>query len=467
MSDSKRAALEALQKALENDPRNAPLWMHCAELWAELGQTDEAMRGLRTVLEIEPGSLVPLRQLVALLRESGQLSEALIRVERALETQDDADLRGELVRIHLARGDVAGARQQLDRLRSDHPDLDTKELEEARKRLAAGGPMETVGSTPPARAEPEDPRLAAVEDDAADADAWAQQFDWGDLKVSFEDVVGLDTVKNQIRLRIIAPFQSPEVYRAFARQAGGGILLYGPPGCGKTYIARATAGECQARFLSIGISEILDKYWGESEKMIHGLFEEARRQTPTVLFFDEFDALGSARGRSNSQFWRTLVDQLLQEMDGMAGRNEEILLFAATNEPWSVDAAFRRPGRFDRVLFVPPPDEAARAEILRRRLGKLPGGDAIDPASLAARTALMTGADLNELCERAAERALAQSLETGSVHPIRPEDFDRVLQNMEISAASWLATARNFARYSNEGGQYDELAHFLKKVKKW
>lgn len=134
---------------------------------------------------------------------------------------------------------------------------------------------------------------------------------------------------------------------------------------------------------------------------------------------------------------------------------------------WSVDGAFRRPGRFDRVPFFPPPDEAARAEILRRRLGQLPGGDAIPAEELASKTSLMTAADLIELCDRAAERALSTSLETGEVHPVAMKDFERVLKTMEVSSASWLATARNFAKYSNEGGQYDDLAEFLRKVKKW
>jgi SpoVK/Ycf46/Vps4 family AAA+-type ATPase len=151
----------------------------------------------------------------------------------------------------------------------------------------------------------------------------------------------------------------------------------------------------------------------------------------------------------------------------MSGRNEDVLVFAATNVPWNVDAAFRRPGRFDRVLLVPPPDEPARAEILRRHTAKLPGGDRLNVARIAQQTPLMTGADLKALCERASERALARSLETSTVHPVTQEDFERELKAMQSSASEWLATARNYARYSNEGGQYDELVEFLKRVKRW
>jgi SpoVK/Ycf46/Vps4 family AAA+-type ATPase len=154
-------------------------------------------------------------------------------------------------------------------------------------------------------------------------------------------------------------------------------------------------------------------------------------------------------------------------MDGMAGRNDDLLIFAATNVPWNVDSAFRRPGRFDRVLLVPPPDETARAAIIRRHSEKLPGAEALQVDRLARLTDLFTGADLRALCERAAERALAASLESGKIHPVTMDDFTRELQNMQSSANEWLSTARNYARYSNEGGQYDELTGYLKRIKRW
>jgi SpoVK/Ycf46/Vps4 family AAA+-type ATPase len=311
------------------------------------------------------------------------------------------------------------------------------------------------------------PAKAEVTPERLNPEEAAAALDWGDLYVTFQDVAGLKEVKNQINLRIIAPFKNPEIYRAFRRTGGGGIMLYGPPGCGKTFIARATAGECGARFMAVGIHEIVDKYWGESEKLMHALFEEARRKAPTVLFFDEFDALGSTRGRTESHFWKTLVDQLLQEMDGMAGRNDDVLIFAATNVPWNVDPAFRRPGRFDRVIFVPPPDEPARAQIIRTHSEKLPGGEQISAERIAKQTDLFTGADLKSLCERAAERALSRSLESGKIHPVLTDDFDRELKLMQSTAQEWMATARNYARYSNEGGQYDDLTEFLKRVKRW
>src|SRR5690606_5183578 len=199
----------------------------------------------------------------------------------------------------------------------------------------------------------------------------------------------------------------------------------------------------------------------------HALFEQARRHTPTVLFFDEFDALGGGRGRVDSHFWKTLIDQLLQEMDGVGGGNDGVLLFAATNMPWSVDAAFRRPGRFDRVLFVPPPDEAAREAIVARRARKLPGGERIDARKIARATPLFTGADLVSLCERASDGALEQSMQSGKVVAVTTADLLGEAKRMRSSAEEWLATARNHARYANDSGQYDELVEFLRRAKRW
>lgn len=442
------AVIAALQKALQDDPRNGALWLHVASLQEEDELLEDAIGSLRTAAEVTASRRDANRRLIRLLRENGKLAEALLRAESLLEEEEDPELRAELEQIQVARGHAGESAPVGDAEKVEEPEVEARpdDVDDEGRRLAsaAAGTTEEGG------------------------DDWASQFDWGDLRVSMEDVVGLEEVKHQIHLRIVAPFLQPEIYQAFGREAGGGLLLYGPPGCGKTFIARATAGELGARFVSVSIHEIVDQYWGQSEKLVHSLFEDARRSSPTVLFFDEFDALGASRGGgAGSQFWKTLVDQMLQEMDGVAKRNTEILLFAATNMPWGVDAAFRRPGRFDRVLFVPPPDAAARRVLLERYVHALPGGAKIPVDPIVAKTDLYTAADLKALCERAAEGALDRSLTSGKVESIGPKDLDRALRASQSTSLEWLATARNYAKYSNEGGQYDDLSTFLRRVKRW
>ena len=446
-----QAVILALKQALESDRLNGDLWLHLANLQREDGLLEEAMSAVRIAAEMSTTKLPGRKLLVTMLREAGHLDEALLRAEALLEEleargEDGAELRAELALIQHARG----------------------QTEEATE-LGSAVPSEAA-DTPHGDSETRKLNPAAVDDDNPDlalAD-WASQFDWGDLKLSLDDVVGLEDVKRQINLRILAPFKQPEIFEAFSRSGGGGILMYGPPGCGKTYIARATAGELGARFVSVSIHDVLDKYYGQSEKHIHALFEDARRNSPTVLFFDEFDALGSSRGSgSGSNFWKTLVDQLLQEMDGVGGQNKDVLIFAATNMPWNVDMAFRRPGRFDRVLFVPPPDAGGRELLLQKHLADLPGSESIKTAAVAKNTTHYTGADIQSLCQRAAENALDKSLETGQVHNITQADLDAALRQSRPSSIEWFSTAKNYGRYGNEGGQYDDLVAYLKTIKKW
>jgi SpoVK/Ycf46/Vps4 family AAA+-type ATPase len=186
-------------------------------------------------------------------------------------------------------------------------------------------------------------------------------------------------------MKNIHPLEHAELYRAYGKPIGGGILMYGPPGCGKTHLARATAGEISASFLAVGISDVLDMWIGNSEKNLHGLFDRARRNRPCVLFFDEVDALAASRADMRTHGGRHLINQFLAELDGMQASNEGVLILAATNAPWHVDPAFRRPGRFDRILFVPPPDQEARESILRVMLKGKPQ-ETLDLEPVAKRT---------------------------------------------------------------------------------
>ncbi len=243
------------------------------------------------------------------------------------------------------------------------------------------------------------------------------------LAVTFADVGGLEGVKKAIHRAIILPFQRSDLYEKYKRGAGGGVLLYGPPGCGKTLLARATAGECGLPFSNVRIEEILDPYFGVSESKLHDAFVQARRFAPCVLFLDELDAIAFPRRKHSGSVGRPLVDQLLQELDAIGADNENVLVLAATNAPWDVDQAIKRPGRFDRVLFVPPPDQPARERILALQLANRPTD--------------------------------------GRERSISTADFETALSGMRPSTQEWLATARNYVEFANQGGGYDEVAAFL------
>ncbi len=281
--------------------------------------------------------------------------------------------------------------------------------------------------------------------------------------VTFADVGGLAAVKDQIRKKIILPFEKPALFEKFRKRIGGGILLYGPPGCGKTLLARATAGECGAQFFNVAIADVLDMYIGESEGKLHAIFEAARSHTPAVLFFDEIEALGGKRQHHREATSAKLVSQFLAEMDGFAKNNSGVLVLGATNVPWAVDPAFRRPGRFDRVQFIPPPDRPARAEILGILLRGRPLAASIDADWIAGHTSGFSGADLENIVETAADLAIEASLEAGDEVPIDDAILKRALKEVKPTTLEWLTTARNYARYANEGGQYDDVLDFLAK----
>ncbi len=251
------------------------------------------------------------------------------------------------------------------------------------------------------------------------------------------------------------------IWRPRTWQRTGRRTHAAPPGCGKTYLARATAGEISAGFLSIGISDVLDMWIGSRERNLPELFEQARANTPCVLFFDEVDALGGRRADMVGGSSRQIINQFLAEMDGVDRSNEGVLILAATNAPWHVDSAFRRPGRFDRVLFVPPPDRAARAEILRPHCQGKPQA-AIDHAVLAAKTEHFSGADLKAVVDAAVEEKLRQAIKSGRPEPLTTSDLTRAAKSLRPTTREWFAKARNYALYSNQGGTYDDVLEYLK-----
>jgi SpoVK/Ycf46/Vps4 family AAA+-type ATPase len=279
--------------------------------------------------------------------------------------------------------------------------------------------------------------------------------------INFSDVGGMKRIKEEISMKIIQPLKNPDLYKAFGKKIGGGILLYGPPGCGKTYIARATAGEINAKFINIGLHDILDMWVGSSEKNLHSIFELARKNTPCVIFFDEVDAMGASRSDLRQSSMRHVINQFLAELDGVESNNDGLLILAATNAPWSVDGAFRRPGRFDRVIFVEPPDKSARQDIIESMLKGKPVTD-IDTGKIADNTTDYSGADLKALIDIAVEDKLRESMSSGSLQPITTKDLLKAAKQHRPTTLEWFSSARNYALYANESGLYDDILKFLK-----
>ncbi|MDD4930085.1 MAG: ATP-binding protein [Gallionella sp.] len=279
-------------------------------------------------------------------------------------------------------------------------------------------------------------------------------------QVSFAQVGGLDALKEAARMKIILPFQKPELFAKYGKKAGGGLLLYGPPGCGKTHFAKAVAGECGAAFFNVGIHDILNLYVGNSERNMRRLFETARSNKPAILFIDEIDALGRKRELMRHSGMTTTINAFLNELDGVGNDNAGLLVMGATNAPWDIDSAFKRPGRFDQRLFVPPPDLAARESILRIYLADKPVAP-LDLAQIARNTEHFSGADLAALVSQAADIALTEILKTGRERPIDSKDIASVLKQIKPSTLEWLAVAKNYVEYANEEGSYDEIRDYL------
>jgi transitional endoplasmic reticulum ATPase len=404
--------------------------------------TLDRINGLRRALALTPENHALRLLLAEVLASEGHAAEATLEY-RALNDRQQLPVENLLdaARTALAAGELALAGELADAAEKSGVVGVGEVRRDVDAVLGLGGVMRV------ARHDSPDGMSAPIE------------FESGRM-TSFADIGGLDDVKKAIHRMIILPFQRADLYERYRRRAGGGVLLYGPPGCGKTMLARATATECGLPFSNIRIEEVLDPFLGVSENNLHDMFEQARRAAPCVMFLDELDALGFARRKHVGSAGRPLVDQLLQELDSIGADNEGMLILGATNAPWDVDEAVKRPGRFDRLLFVPPPDEPARRQILEQLLSARPA-DKIDLKRLAKETPLFSGADLRALVERAVDRVIDEALDTGGEPPLRQNHLESAIADMRPSTLEWLATARNYIEFANQGGRYDDVRRFL------
>lgn len=442
--------IRSLRAALEASPDNVALLVHLADVLASYGRHREAETEYRAALRLQPGDGDIQLKLATCYYEAGQDSHAQVLVEALLKRPETPPATRVLrARLCLREGDVQGAVHAYRAALDEDPDLEDPALSE---RLGVS------------------PAPADDEDEIVDGRVRARSHDEGGSggaeverpRGGFETVGGMEELKEEIALKIIKPMAHPELFAAYGKTIGGGILLYGPPGCGKTHLARATAGEVKASFLAVGISDVLDMWIGQSERNLSAIFEQARAEAPSVLFFDEVDALGAKRNDMRQSAGRQLINQFLSELDGYAQSNDGLLVLAATNAPWHMDSAFRRPGRFDRIIFVPPPDEVARAAILRLLLKDKPT-QTVDYDHIAKKTHEFSGADLKGLVDRAVEGKLQEALKTGTPVPLTTKDLLRARKGIKPTTRDWFATARNHAMYANQGGLYDDVLAWLER----
>ncbi|MGW2620540.1 ATP-binding protein [Streptomyces sp. NPDC001500] len=416
--------IQSLRTAVEAAPADVPLRLHLAGLLLDAGQQDDAVMQVAVALQHAPGD-----------------SQAKALMTRAISTQSPAV-------IPPSEPPPASATPPTE------PAADT-----TFNWSAAADQVKDV--LPPRFVE--EPLAIDGSGDPEGAPAWEVDAPG---TVGLDDVGGMQEVKDRLEAAFLAPLRNPELRKLYGKSLRGGLLLYGPPGCGKTFVARAVAGELGANFLSVSVNDVLDMWIGNSERNMHELFETARRQAPCVVFLDELDALGGKRSRTQSAGMRNTVNQLLTELDGIdAAANEGVFVLAATNVPWDVDIALRRPGRFDRTLLVLPPDAPAREAILRYHLRERPI-EKVDLGKLVKLTDGLSGADLAHLCESAAETALLDSVRTGVVRMIGMKDLLDAAKQTVPSTEPWFASARSVAMYANDGGMYDDLVAYLKKRRK-
>jgi SpoVK/Ycf46/Vps4 family AAA+-type ATPase len=423
------SVIAAIAVAVQASPDNLALRVHLATLLAQAERWVESLEQTQTILARQPDHL-----------------EALELAVRACEILGENERAESYRRLLNALGGKAP--EPVKPESSSQPDLNT-----IPRFTEDGRPIPRFSDNGVSQPE----ALKVTTDDDAEE---ILEYEVEGPKVTLADVAGMQEVKRRLNLAFLAPMRNPELMKAFGKTTRGGLLMYGPPGCGKTFIARATAGELGAHFLAVGLSDVLDMYVGNSEKNLHQIFETARRKSPCVLFLDEIDALGRKRSQMRNS-GGNVINQLLSEMDGVNAKNEGVFVLAATNHPWDVDTALRRPGRLDRTLLVLPPDLEARASLLEMSLRDRPVQN-IDVKGLAKTTEDFSGADLAHLADSASELAMEDSMTTGRVRSITMNDFKTALKDVRPSTQAWFETAKNYAMFANDAGQYDDLLEYLK-----
>jgi transitional endoplasmic reticulum ATPase len=430
------ASRSDFDRLIDQFPAEADYRLDRAEVLHRLEENDAALHDVEYFLEARPDDVPALRLRADLLMGTGSPMEALKSFSKLIE------LEPQQAEHLLSR---AKAYEQLDFYDDAMKDLeravelDPKLMEAQQFRHSLNMRRSGFG----------------MEDDLYSAFSKGDEETFlGDTKVPdarFDDIGGLDNVKQLIRETIQYPMKYPELSAKYGKAAGGGLLFFGPPGCGKTMLARAAAGECGVHFINVNLATVLDKWVGNSEKAVSMIFALARKKAPAIIFLDEVDALGGSRATMQAGWEKKLISQLLIELDGLTSDNRNVMVLGASNAPWEVDFALRRPGRLGRLVFVPPPDVSSREDIFKIYLSRKPfREEEIDYRALAEATDKYSADAIRQVVENAAAIPWRKAIETGEERPIGTADALAALAEVPPDLAEWTKLVGRYEEFAKQ-----------------
>lgn len=394
-------AIERYTKAIEKDPDYASAYFNRALSFAILNKYDNATMDANKVLSLEPDSC-DAPYVMGIISEYKHDNEGAVSwYEKSLG----------------ANPNYEQARSRLNALK--------ERMGSGSERAGAGRELTSGG--------------AKQENKTVTEDGQIKQVKWFKSNLTFKDVAGMKKEKELIYNNIILAITKPDLLRAYGKKLGVGVLFYGPPGCGKTYLVRAIAGETKANFIVANINEIVDMYAGNTEKNMHALFEQARKNAPCIVFFDEVDALGTKREGEQQSTMRMAVNQFLQELDGVEKNPEGLFVVTGTNQPWDVDPALKRSGRLGESIYVPQPDYKTRKAAYIHNTSKMPLSGGIGFGRLARATMGYSQADIAEICDKAALRVAVEEDKTGVKRKIKMSDFMAIIKKKGTTLDEWYA----------------------------
>ncbi|MEM3791415.1 MAG: AAA family ATPase [Candidatus Micrarchaeaceae archaeon] len=408
-------AIKLYTSAIEKDPKYASAYFNRALAYAIKDMYEEAEKDVEKVMEIEPDSFDAPFVMGMICEYKGDYEGAVSWYEKSLEKNPNYELaKSKLVEAEKkARGD-------------EH----SKKYENIIDKISGLAYQSSAGAM-------------ANKEETVIEEGQIRKVKWYKSKIKLEDIVGMEKVKEEMYATIILAIKKPELLRAYGKKLGTGVLFYGPPGCGKTFLVNAIAGETNSNVIIARINEIVDMYAGNTEKNIHSIFEQARKNAPCIIFFDELDALGAKRESVGEQqsYMRMAVNQFLQEMDGVEENPEGIFVIGATNQPWDIDPALKRSRRFGDSIYIGPPSYKERKWEFMYYTRKRPIGR-ISFGRLARATMGFSRADIEEICDKASLLPAIEEDRTGRRRKISMRDFLKVIKAHGNTLDEWYAMVR-------------------------